>query len=387
MGQGNFNINEYVENLKNINNKSKARFFLEYLKATKGNDILDIPDVFGILDKDFLLGSLEFYIYETSPARNSAADYRRTVMGLCKDVCNDYGIKNDFLENANEQEVFAKTAKEWIDRLRESESRECMLFDDFELLDDVIRDFFNTDNLEEQIIKSIERENHKPNYYARLVSAVALKLVQKYGLANKTVANLKVADVDLDDRIIEVNGFKLFIDEELASYFELYLKSRNFVISNNANNNCQTDFLFIKKNGASHLDKNGSSDNSSLFLLMNNALGSIETSGLRLRTIKELVSKGANIKLLHQLTDITTATIAEKCLDDDKTSLENLFSGVYDSNIGARRLHPKGQIRCPYCGDYKDACSENWVLIRVVGEEIKHLACRECNGRDGKYKY
>jgi len=47
----------------------------------------------------------------------------------------------------------------------------------------------------------------------------------------------------------------------------------------------------------------------------------------------------------------------------------------------------KGLIRCPFCGREKDASAENWLLIQVEGESEKHIACKECEGADGKYKY
>ena len=47
----------------------------------------------------------------------------------------------------------------------------------------------------------------------------------------------------------------------------------------------------------------------------------------------------------------------------------------------------KGLIKCPFCGCEKEAVDENWLLIQIVGEVEKHIACKECEGGDGKYKY
>ena len=47
----------------------------------------------------------------------------------------------------------------------------------------------------------------------------------------------------------------------------------------------------------------------------------------------------------------------------------------------------KGLIRCPFCGGEKDASARNWLLIQVDGTSEKYIACKECEGLDGKYKY
>ena len=44
-------------------------------------------------------------------------------------------------------------------------------------------------------------------------------------------------------------------------------------------------------------------------------------------------------------------------------------------------------IKCPFCGQMKEALADNWLLIQKEGYEQKYLACRECEGRDGEYNY
>lgn len=46
-----------------------------------------------------------------------------------------------------------------------------------------------------------------------------------------------------------------------------------------------------------------------------------------------------------------------------------------------------GMMRCIYCGNLRDAKADNWVLIQIGNNKEKRLACRECEGRDGKYQY
>jgi len=51
------------------------------------------------------------------------------------------------------------------------------------------------------------------------------------------------------------------------------------------------------------------------------------------------------------------------------------------------RKESKGLIKCPFCGRKKEAQADNWLLIQVGDDVVKYLACRECEGEDGKYKY
>jgi len=353
------------------------------LKTQLNEELFDNPDIFNILDKDFLLDSIDYYISETQPARGVAEDYRRTIIELFKAICSEYNIKNTFLESTSEQRDFYNITKEQFEYLRQSESRGCMTFEKFELLDEAIRNFFSADNIEEKIKASITNKNASPNYYRRLVSAIVLKLIQKYGLANATIPKLKFSDLDLGNRILKVKDFNLYLTDELIFDFELYLKFRDLILQNEQ---IETDILFITREGNLYLNKNGYSENEKLFSLMQDTLGNREVTELRYRAIIELVSKGANINLLHQLTDVKKETIVELCIED-KSHLENIFKGISPTHTLEHKKIRKGQLRCPYCGNYKDASSKNWILIQVPGDDKKYLACRECRGLDGKYRY
>lgn len=48
---------------------------------------------------------------------------------------------------------------------------------------------------------------------------------------------------------------------------------------------------------------------------------------------------------------------------------------------------PRGHLRCPFCGRYVEAISDNWLLVQPGRDTKKYLACRECEGLDGKYRY
>ena len=376
-------LSNYIENSQKIMDKPKASFFLDYLRSTYGRKSLETPDAFSAIDKDVLLNSIEAYINDKWPVKGVAEDYRRTIIELCEAVCKEYDIENAFLESASEQKDFYEITKDWFEHLKQSESRECMSSEEVEKIDEAIRLFFNTANLEDQIRKSIENKKIQNNYYRQLVSAISVKLVQKYALANATIPNLKITDLNIEERTLVVNGFKLHLSDELIPYLKLYLKSREWVVKATDSN---TDKLFITKNGTAYLTKTGYSQNDKLFALMQDTLGHKEATGLQYRTIVELVSRGANINLLSQLTGVNKETIADICTED-KSTLESIFANVHNPHVIGQRKVRKGQLQCPYCGNYFDASSENWILIQVAGNEKKYLACRECRGLDGKVRY
>lgn len=383
-----FNLKEYIRDSKQIDNylKPKLRYFLMYLQETLGDDILFDVDMFSLVDGSYLINSLEYYIDRTSPSKQTALDYRRAVVKLLELICVDYNLENELLTIVAKQNDFTAAANTIIQHLREQENRKCISDAEFEAIDEKINDFFATDNLENLIVKSIENEHMKPNYYGQLVSAIALKLVWKYALGNTVIAGLTIQNLNMEHRILNVKGIKLHLDEELISYFELYLKCRSLVTSRTI----ESTILFVKKNGTPYLDTNDQPDNNGLFLLMQSAVNHKKVGGFRDRTIIDLVLRGANINLLSQLSDTKEETIKRICQgyeEELKQSFENILSVGYALKINGFPKSQKGLMQCPFCGRFTDACSTNWILIQVQGEGKKYLACRECRGQDGEYKY
>lgn len=388
MENAKFNLKEYIESSEKIDRylKPKLKYFLLYLKDEFGEDYLEQPDILAMLDKDYLLNSLEFFIDKTSPSRQTAHDYRRAVIRLIELVCEEFTIENTFLASVAMRAEFNEEAQTRILCLREKTNQDCMSDEEYELLDERITDFLSTDGLFEQVSQSIVNDNKKPNFYSQLVSAIALRLVQTYGLGNNIIANLNTSDLILGDKILYVNGIKLYLNDEIVSAFELYEAARSRVTQIH---NCQPDKLFIKKDGTPYLDTNGQADNNGLFFLMESAIGHKKVRSIQYRTIVDLAIKGANIGFLYSITGVKENTIIRVCRENAKELKEN-FENIFKSANTYRRRErkqKKGLIQCPYCGTFKEACAENWILIQVDGEEQKHLSCKECGGCDGKYHY
>lgn len=381
-------IESYIANVGKVNDRAKVRFFIDYLRnylrEKRKDGTLSNPEVFGFLDKEFFLSSIESYIDERNPARNVAESYKRAIKELCEKVCNDYAIRNMFLESYPEQNEFDRVTSLTFDGLKQSESRDCMSTDEYEMLDMKYKSFIKMDGLDAKIKESIGKARGY-NYYGRLVSAITFSLVDKFGLDNKTIANLRTTDLSISNKKLNIKEFRLDVDDELIAIFELYLKYRDLVTEKCVDD---SNILFLTRTGKPYINKNGQADNGPLFTLVDTDKP-FDVSGLQNRAIVRMVSKGANINLLYELTGTTEQTIAKLCDygPDERAKFEKLFSRTREAYYQEHRIRSKGYIQCPFCGNYKDASSENWILIQIEGQKKKHIACRECKGLDGEYKY
>lgn len=381
-------IAAYIETLEKVNDRPKAQFFIDYLKRYFGDSLeegLDSPVIFSIIDKDFLIENIRQYIKENYPAKSVAESYRRTVLELCDRVSQDFPIDNHFLDSHSERNDFIQITDNLLGNLKPPETRIAISPQEYKELQKEFQHFLSDEALIAKIEASLA-SNRARNDYGRFVSAIAFKLIDTFGLDNKTIANLKISAMDLGAEILHVNSFDLPLDHDLVSNLKTYLKFRSSILEKKK---IDSDMLFIKRQGTPYLDTNGYPDNSRLFLRATATDSSFNVTGLQYRTIIKMVSKNANINLLSALTNVPERTIASIVSYDsiDKESFVGIMKGNLPFPSASEKNHASGLMRCPYCGNYKDASAENWILVQVVGQETKHIACRECKGFDGKYRY
>ena len=385
MSKNAFDLVEYIKNSTGIENyqRPKLKYFVKYLQQELGDAVLSDVEVFARLDEGWLLNSLELYIDEISPAVQTADDYIRAILALIKSICLDYELENAIVTSVTARDSLLEGAYNRIQHLRKRENQECMSDEEYEKIDEAICGVFSTPDLEEQISQSIGENQNRT--YGSLVSAIVLRLVWKYGLKNDAIANLMLEDLHLDEKILVVHNISLPLDEDLISNFKLYLRCRELILSGDT----RITYLFVKPNGTPCLDTTHHADNNVLFALMKSAVGHKKVGKLQYRTIIDLVRKGANVNLVSHLTDTNAETIGRICQANQEEFEAGLKSILCGSQIMAqsRNRLKKGFMRCPFCGKSKEACSENWILIQVEGEHKKYLACQECRGLDGKYRY
>ena len=120
----------------------------------------------------------------------------------------------------------------------------------------------------------------------------------------------------------------------------------------------------------------------SLFIWLKNVFNSNKTKRLQYKTIVDLVSRGANIELLHKLTETDSKTIAEICTGT-KSEFEDLFKPT--KHITNKKVL-KGRFICPECKKMIEATSEKAVLLKHSNDDTLYLYCREC-GEKEKLKF
>lgn len=383
-----FNLKLYKTTDDYKANKAKLRYFFEYLELHFYTTEHFDGRFFECLDVEELLNSLDYYIDETLPAKQTAEDYKRIIIKFFEMLHNEYDIKNTVISNKAVLDYFENAAKNKTQRLKR-ENKECFDDNELEKLREAIDDFINTQNLEEQLFAEIKNNNGKYPLYRRFLSVLPLKLVMKYGVGNTAIANLKIYDLDLENTILKINEFEIPLDREMIKLFEAYLKIRQYVFLINGLN---SDYLFVDGNGTTLFDKNGNANNGVLFYIMDKVLNKTAGRTLGYSTAIDLVQKGADIYMLSLLMGTPPETIYNYSKDCDsilgkKAKIQELLSGSEKKIKKKLNDTNKSSFKCPFCGKIKRAIADEWVLVQVDDNETIYLACKDCEGDDGKIKY
>ena len=384
MEKENFDLKEYRQKT----DKPKLKYFFEYLdkKIEYGDTFNNM--YFELLNQEDLLESLEYYIENASPARQSAQDYKRDVNNFLKMLNEEYGIRNEVVYDREIYRQYEESVRKIISKLKEQEIKGCITDEKYERLNETIDKFLDTPNLETLLLQDIENNDSKSVYYSKFVSILPVKLAMKYGIGNHTMAYLKINN--FQNNILKVNGFELVLDNEMIELFKIYMSLREAIVRKMK---VVTDFLFIKADGSSFINvlPNGKEivDAGGFFLIMKLPVGNFSLKSICYKRIIELVRRGINISFLSQLVEVTPRKILELMPGDEleKKRFENELLNTSKKITKKSFSIQKGNMKCPFCGNEKEAIAENWLLIQVGDEEKRYLACRDCEGQDGKYKY
>ncbi len=385
-----FDLGQYKlsEEYKKNTYKPKLKYFFEYLDLKFPHSKKFDNIYFELLDIDDLMESLEFFIEATSPAKQTADDYKRALRKFFEELRDEYGIKNDAFTDIVLSEKFEDAVKKRTQSLKQRSVKGQFTDEKLETLRDGVDEFLNTLNLDRLIEDEIQNYNGKSPYYNKFISALTIKLVMKFGLANKTIPRISVEDLDLDKGVLKVNGFDLHLDAALINFFRKYLAIRKQVTQMNSKD---CDELFIRIDGNTIVINNGQADNNFLFCLMNELIKTSAGKQLSYTTIVDLVYKGADVDVLSKLVGVRPDTIRELCKKEDselKEELELLFSGS-KTIIEKKTIDKdyKGALKCTFCGKIHNTDSRNWILVQFGEESSKYLACKDCEGKSGRFKY
>lgn len=382
-----FDLHEY----RNREISPKLRCFFEYLDTIfYDTEKFNIED-FELLNEDDFIKALRFYIDKASPARQTAQGYVRDVRSFFEMLYEDYGIRNSVFYDHETSVKFDKMKAAVISELREQENKECISDDELEKLNMDIERFLKTPNLVNLIIKEIESNysdaKKQPRHFCRFASIIPIKLAMKYGLSNRTLVDLKIQDLDLGNKTLCVRGFSLPLTNEIIELMEMYNRMRRIIVDLSESD---LDYLFLKIDGKSFVsERSGVPDYGTFFFFMEKCINTTACKRLCYKRVVELVGKGADVKTLSKLVDITPDKIRSLCNIDNERAKDALISVIMEQHVDAfeQEVVPKGSMKCVYCGKVHNAASSNWVLIQTTDSEQKYLACKECRGKDGKYRY
>lgn len=382
-----FNLQEYM----NRELDPKLRYFLEYLETNFLEDIQLDDKYLGRLNENDFLNAFRDYIDKAAPAKQTAQTYIREMRNFFVMLHDEYGIRNPVFYDNEINAKFEKMKAVVISELREQENKECISDEEFEKLHVEIDKFLRTPDLEEKMIKEIENHysgvSQQNKFYSRFVSIVPIQLAMKYGLSNRTLVNLRENDLDLPNGILYVRGFQLPLSKTLMDILNMYCRMRAKIIELSRSN---IEDLFIKLNGKAFIsEKNNKPVYATFFFIMKESINTYACQRLSYKRIVELVDKGADIKTLSELVDVTPETIRSICEVDReraKITLLNIITEQY-SEVAKKENVSKGNMKCVYCGKIHTADSANWLLIQTDDSNCKFIACRECRGKDGKYRY
>ncbi len=379
----NFNLRDYLSSDEYKNNKYyvKLKYFFQFLEDFYPVRMYE-EDFFSSLEADEFLLALEYYIEKkNNPAQNTVSDYQMAFISFIKMLHHNYGIRNSTFFDNEKEDAYKKAANSIINGLKKQEHRGCLDENRYEILvaeiDNSIRRYENNT----EILSAIENSNKNDSrkIYNEFVSVIAIKLVMIYGLKNKRIRDLKIDAINIEKKTLQIDIFELPLNVEMIGLFERYLIIREQILKTN---NVQSHYLFVTIEGDGY-DSYGTGYIGSLFsLLKREGLPKISVTEIGYRRIVELVDRGANIAILANLTGHKNEII--KQYENERLTTEDI---VY---LVKKFDDTKGLLKCPFCGEEKEAVSENWVLreVYVDGNPIKRITCKNCKGGiDGAYRY
>ncbi|WP_207650063.1 hypothetical protein [Desulforamulus ferrireducens] len=308
-----------------------------------------------------------------------------------------YNIKNEIFVNKELYKNFISRSKDIISKLKESESKDIASDEQFEELNIGIENFLKKKLSIEQIYNEINRFRDKTyinkkiyfKMYNRFVSSITTKLVLKFALDNITITSLEVNCLDLKNKVINVKGFKLPLDSELTELLTKYLEIREYVL--NLQSKIQ-NVLFIKPDGEPYITVSNNKekpDCTRLFKIMNDILHNVATDLFASRRILEMLDKGIDISTVANLSGRSTDKCIElqrNYLSDAGERLQQFFKEEETGVLINENYKKKAVMKCLFCGKDVKPISEEWVLVQFKEDGPKHLACRECKGKNGKYR-
>ena len=383
-------MQEFDLEIYQANANAKLLSFFEYLYIKLGlkEDEVFLKGYFEIVNENDLIESLNYYIVKNHvTAQITANNYISSITIFYEELYEKYGITNEIFLNSEIKKRLLKRTKEIITSLRKTESKDVASDEQYETLRIGLKDTmsqFEYESIRQELTDYNNKSIKNAEQYYSLLSVITVNIVLEYAIKQISIARLLFSALNLGEKYIKINGYKLPLNDDMVRLFNLYLPIRSFVLQTFSEN---SEWLFVTAEGQSCLRPTkggkGQINYDTFFKVVGDYTeGKKSLTPFANKRIIEMIRARVDISTISELTERPATTIAT--LDNASRELrqkEEALSIFLKEDKNNFKIKRKGYIDCPYCGNSYEAVSENWLLVQFAKNGKLYLACKECKGK------
>ncbi len=372
------------------NANAKLLSFFEYLYIKLGlkEDEKFLKEYFEIVNENDLIESLNYYIVKNHVTAQITADnYISFITTFYEELYEKYGVTNEIFLNLEMKKRLLKRIKGITTSLRKTESKDVASDEQYETLRIGLKDtmsHFKYEDIRQELTDYNNKSIKNTEQYYSLLSAITVNIVLEYAIKQISIARLLLSALNLREKYIKINDYKLPLNNDMIRLFNLYLPIRSFILQTFSEN---SEWLFVTAEGQSCLRPTkggkGQINYDTFFKIVGDYTeGKKSLTPFANKRIIEMIRAGVDISTISELTEKPANTIAK--LDDvsrEQRQKEEALLKFLKEDKNNFKIRRKGYIDCPYCGNSYEAVSENWLLVQFVKNGKLYLACKECQGK------
>ena len=372
------------------NANAKLLSFFEYLYIKLGlkEDEKFLKEYFEIVNENDLIESLNYYIVKNHVTAQITADnYISFITTFYEELYEKYGVTNEIFLNLEMKKRLLKRTKGITTSLRKTESKDVASDEQYETLRIGLKDtmsHFEYESIRRELTDYNNKSIKNTEQYYSLLSAITVNIVLEYAIKQISIARLLLSALNLREKYIKINDYKLPLNNDMIRLFNLYLPIRSFILQTFSEN---SEWLFVTAEGQSCLRPTkggkGQINYDTFFKIVGDYTeGKKSLTPFANKRIIEMIRAGVDISTISELTEKPANTIAK--LDDvsrEQRQKEEALLKFLKEDKNNFKIRRKGYIDCPYCGNSYEAVSENWLLVQFVKNGKLYLACKECQGK------
>lgn len=382
---------EYIEKFipTNRSEKTQMEVFFEFISAQIFNNEEYTVEDFVYLNNDDLLESLKYYIKRNKVTSKGTANAYLGYLGNFFDKLEGYyKVNSDIFVNGKFLQSLLDEADKIISLLNDKEDTNIATNEEYDNLVQKIKEAehkYSFETAMSEIEKYVENGcSGKLEKFRLILSVCATQMLLEYGFANRTIIEIRTSDIDLENGVIKRGIYELPIPNSIKSNLKEYNKIRNYLLSKL---DTTQDKLFIKYDGNAI---NGTEAADKLFGGVMGEDSSKASAPFAKRCIERMIDAGLNSQLIRELTGYSNDVYKNACDYVNENNVNNIQNKINEFIIPtqSRRVRKIGYVDCPMCGKKSiKATSDEFVLIRKLGDDSLYLACKECGEREKRKKF